>query len=165
MKDWACLVINAANGLCRGAEGSGISPQAVKELLACAVLMGLGEGTCRVAIALQLQPCHPLTGHIRGRSYRAVLRNTTTICVSLLTQSLQALHKYCRSPPVFWQNYYHPFHFSGACRRHWTEPRSFYSSSALGTRRIIFTACLLHSLNICRQRRYAWFSSLGGERR
>ena len=118
MKDWVCSVANEPKGLCQGAEGSGISPQAVKEPLAYAVLMGLGAGTRRVAIALQLQPCHPLTGHTTGRSHGAVLRNATTICISLLTQGLQALHKYCWSPPVFWQNYCHLFHFSGACRRH-----------------------------------------------
>lgn len=165
MKDWVCSVTNEAKGLCRGAEGSGISPQAGKEPLAYAVVMGVGAGTCRVAIALQLQPCHPLTGHIPGRSHRTVLHNITTICVSLLTQGLKALHKCCRSLPVFWQNYWHLFHFSRACRRRWTEPRSFCSSSALGTRHIVFTACLLHSLNIRSWRGYAWFSSLHGVRR
>lgn len=163
-KDWVCSVANEAKGLCRGAEGSGTSPQAVKEPLAYAALMGLGAGTCRVAIALQLQPCHPLTGHILGRSHGAALCNATTVSISLLTQGLQALHKHRWSPPVFWQNYCHLFHFSGACRRHWTELRSFCYLSALGTRHAGFTACLPHSLNFHRQRGYAWLSPLRGTR-
>lgn len=165
MKDWVCSVTDEAKGLCRGAEGGGTSPQAGKELLAFSVLVGLGAGTCRVAIALQLQPCHPLTGHIPGRSCRAVPRHATTICVPLLTQRLQALHKYCWSPPVFWQNCCRLFHFSRACRKHWTEPRSFWSSPALGIRHIVFTAHLLHPLTVCRQRGRAWLSLLHGARR
>lgn len=119
--------------------------------------MGLGAGTRRVAIVLQLQPCHPLTGHIPGRLHGAVLHNATTMCVSSLTQGLRALHKCCWSLPVFWQNYCHLFCFSRACRRHWTEPKNICSSSALGSRHIVFTACLLHSLNSLEAKRISLF--------
>lgn len=113
-KDWVCSVSEETKGLCWGAGGSGMRavlggcgqwnacPGCEGAVgVGCAVLLGLGGGTRRVARALQLQPCHPLTGHSSDTSHGAVLQNTT-ICLSLLTQGLQALHKNCWSPPLFW---------------------------------------------------------------
>lgn len=69
--------------------------------LAYAVLKGLGAGTGHVAIALQFQPCHPLAGHITGRSHGAVLHNATAICISLLPLgSPSTPHMLLESPSV-----------------------------------------------------------------
>lgn len=150
MKDWVCSISKEDKGLCWGAGGSGMSAQAVKEPWVLAVLCcwGWEEG---LTVLQQLSSSSPATP-----SQVTALTHHTELCC----KTQPSAFAYPRSPttpqvllesPIVLAKLLSPLPFRWGVQKVLKEPRSFCFSSALGTRHIAPTACLLHSPNIFRR--------------
>lgn len=145
-KDWACSVSREAKGLCWRLGAVECLPR----LQSCGCWPWWAAGAGR-----RDSPCcnsSPALPPPHRSHHWHITQSSAAKCNRLPFFAYSSTPQTLLESPLFWQNCCHLSHFSGACRKCWTEPRSFCFSSALGIRHIVPTACLLHSPNILRQR-------------